>query len=864
MFAFVGRLAPRAALGLIAVAVLALFWTAGPALAAGKVRTGPLPAWVKPVAPPEPKAERIRQVADGIYYLLLDNQDRPASPLDQRFVRQVYKVTDRSGLEAAARIDILFDPASEDVTLHRLQVWRDGKAQDRLKGADIQLIRREKDLDKGIMDGRKTAHIELKDVRVGDLVEYAYSVENSDPLLAGTYAGDLSTTWSTPVALTRFRLLWPHGRPITVRAYSGAPAPTVRPGRDRDEYVWESVDPAPTQKEDDAPNWIDQWGRITVSSMTSWREVAAWSLPFYTGRGELTPEWAAKVDAIARKYPAAADRITEALRLVQDDIRYVSLSIGEGSYRPRAPAEVIRSGYGDCKDKALLLTTVLARLGVAAAPALTDSTRGRALNDEGPNASAFDHAIVRIELGGKAYWVDPTASQQGGRFPNLETLFYGLALPVRPGQAGLEPIPVAPPAQPMTDVVERYELPRGSHADLKLTVISTFAADGANSMRDHLASQSLAEFEKKYFDYYAGMYPGIRRERPVEVSDDRDANLVVLREAYLIPAASLAKDGLAKTFPIKASALTSYKVPDARERRFPFWVDFPVNDRHRIVIVSPGRRPPAPAKLEIDGKTFHFVRAAVRDGDTLTITETLKSVREVVPPAEVADYRADASRLGDEVASNLDLTSNAGGQIGGRDTLIAWVVGLIVLGAITALAAVGLRWGAAGDAAWAGEGQFYPVSLRKFVLMCLATGGLYPFFWTWKSWRWAKAYDGQDIQPFWRALFSVFWIYALFAQINRRLARPLPAWTGIAATAAYVLWAVGDAVLNRWKEAPLWLHVAGLTSFVCLLPHVVAVARLNGPDNAALKANSRFGWRAAVAIAASAAFYALAFSAWYV
>ena len=57
--------------------------------------------------------------------------------------------------------------------------------------------------------------------------------------------------------------------------------------------------------------------------------------------------------------------------------------------------------YGDCKDKAYLLSKILARLDIAASPALVSTTRGSATRDVVPTAAAFNHVIVRALIDGR-------------------------------------------------------------------------------------------------------------------------------------------------------------------------------------------------------------------------------------------------------------------------------------------------------------------------------------------------------------------------------------------------------------------------------------------------------------------------------
>jgi hypothetical protein len=368
-------------------------------------------------------------------------------------------------------------------------------------------------------------------------------------------------------------------------------------------------------------------------------------------------------------------------------------------------------------------------------------------------------------------------------------------------------------------------------------------------MRGKLANDSIAELERKYLDFYAGLYPGVEREGQIQTTDDRDANILVIREAYRVPADSLQRNRLIETFPLKASGLTNYKAPDGT-RRMPYWADFPVNDRHRIVLVTPGRKPPAPDGDEIDGKAFHYARKVERNGETLTITETLVSKSELVEPGDLADYRKDVDALGDDVYATVDLTSTTGGLFGGHAKVLEILVVTLATLVLAVASVLGLRSALAAGEPWAGTALYYPVSLRKFVVMSVATAGLYPIFWRWKAWRWARRYDAQDIQPFWRAFLAVIWLWPLFNQANKRLGpKALPRWLGVSAAVLLVIGSVADAFAADLDLMPDAVRpLVPIALFVCDLPGVVAVLRLNGHDAEATKQNSRFTWHTAVAL----------------
>lgn len=75
------------------------------------------------------------------------------------------------------------------------------------------------------------------------------------------------------------------------------------------------------------------------------------------------------------------DRAAMALRFVQTYARYLAIGIGEGGFRPRDLEEIWRSRLGDCKDKSLLLATMLRHLGIKACPALVNTYDGASLSE---------------------------------------------------------------------------------------------------------------------------------------------------------------------------------------------------------------------------------------------------------------------------------------------------------------------------------------------------------------------------------------------------------------------------------------------------------------------------------------------------
>jgi hypothetical protein len=101
------------------------------------------------------------------------------------------------------------------------------------------------------------------------------------------------------------------------------------------------------------------------------------------------------------------DSLQAVHRWVAQDLRYVSLSLGIGGYRPRLPAEVLETRYGDCKDKTTLFVAFARRLGWEAYPVITSA--GTRVDSTRPSVHAFDHVIAGLRRAGAWTFLDLTA-----------------------------------------------------------------------------------------------------------------------------------------------------------------------------------------------------------------------------------------------------------------------------------------------------------------------------------------------------------------------------------------------------------------------------------------------------------------------
>ncbi len=630
------------------LALLALLAPGAPAAENVPLLRAPAPAGIEWTPIPAANPARLRAVEDGSYDLLEDTQIDATGDFATTFRRQAIKVVDRQGLEGAAQSKISFDPAIQRLIVHRIALWRDGRMIDQTARAAIDLLRQENELDNGIITGERTALIRLADVRVGDVVDIAWSWQDIAGAWRGNFFDTASLGWSVPTGLTRYRLSMPAARPLVARSFEHAPAPSVRRVGNVVVREWRVMDPDPVTDASGSPKWWNPWPRVSLSTMADWGTVDRWSQPFYAQDMRLPTDFARRVDAIAAATPDLKRRTIAALRLVQDSIRYTSLSIGPGSFVPRAPAATVRNGFGDCKDKTLLLVAVLRRLGIAAWPALTDSDEGQALDRILPAANAFDHVITLATIAGRNYWLDATMDHQGGQLDTLAPLSYGFALPIRPGQDRLLAIPNPIPAAPTMATTERYRLDANG---MTLDVHTIYTSDEADIERASLAKKGLAKTEIAKLDFYRSLYPGLQSSGSVGVADDREANRVIVHQRFMLPAEAEDYARTTRTLELAAGTIRDlFTRPGGPARAAPVAMTFSINRTHRMILDVADFRPSLSGLESSHGPGFDFDASSHHDGDKLVLDFSLVAKAPFVD----GKYAPAIARQIDTVQQNSD------------------------------------------------------------------------------------------------------------------------------------------------------------------------------------------------------------------
>lgn len=492
---------------------------AAPASAAKKPVFGPPPKWVEVAPIPDPPPT---EGAPAIQTLLDDNQSRLTPSGDSFYNRRVQRVLKPEGLAALTTFGLTWDPEDEVVTLHGLKIIRGGKTIDLLdRGRKLLVLRRENDLERAMLDGRMSASQQIEGLQVGDILDSSWTHSGRDPV-AGNRSYDMEGLGFPGVAgRYRVKLSWPDGAPIRYRTTPGFGEPKVAT---RDGWTYLDLDVVNAQAPKSpvgAPQRFRRLGYMETSGFESWNEISRIMAPLYQRAANISPasDLRLEIEAIAKRTKDPKERAFAALRLVEDKTRYFFIGIGDGGYVPALADDTWQRRFGDCKGKTALLLAILKELDVPAEPALVSLGGGDGMNERLPSLAAFNHVIVRTELGGKVYWLDGTRTGDKSGLDSLRPPPHRWALPIRSAGADLEPIVLTPLDAPQVEATMSLDASRGLDQPAALRIKTRLTGDAANAMRQMVAAAPRGDLERNFRQQMSGSMSWAQVEK-VEWTDD--------------------------------------------------------------------------------------------------------------------------------------------------------------------------------------------------------------------------------------------------------------------------------------------------------------------------------------------------------
>jgi len=316
----------------------------------------------------------------------------------KRLERRVYRIL-RAGGEGYGVVRVDFSPQSRVTSLQGWSIPAEGKDFEAKQRDIIETAFSNVDGGELVTDVR-TKVMRIPAAVPGSIVGYEFEQE----LLPYEMTDEWGFQDVVPVREARFTVRMPPGwsHQVFWLNHAGVAPTEVAPGQ----WRWIVSDLEPVKLERQMPPWRGIAGRMVVSlqppggaggGFRTWQEVGSWYQGLVQGRRDASPQIREKARQLSA---AAADPLAKMQALaayVQKDIRYVAIELGVGGVQPHPASQVLTHGYGDCKDKVTLLSSMLNEIGVESYYVLINTERGSVMADTPPNLG-FNHAVIAIKL----------------------------------------------------------------------------------------------------------------------------------------------------------------------------------------------------------------------------------------------------------------------------------------------------------------------------------------------------------------------------------------------------------------------------------------------------------------------------------
>lgn len=254
--------------------------------------------------------------------------------------------------------------------------------------------------------------ITMPEVNVGSVIEYRVVIESRGSQIKNAFWEELSLAPSVPIKLFKITLILPKKLDIQYKEFNLSHKPKITRNHAAVTYAWEIPDAYDERKPEDytpPPGVEDVIEGVEFSSIKSWKDISDWWYSLVRKNLKITPDIEAAAEKAIAGRADLKDKVRAILEYIQDNFRYVSMSLGQHSLEPHPTDEIFKNKYGDCKDLALLCVAMFKVAGIESNAALfRDEFSITDPKHDLPMPTLFDHVIVLVKDDrGGSFYVDP-------------------------------------------------------------------------------------------------------------------------------------------------------------------------------------------------------------------------------------------------------------------------------------------------------------------------------------------------------------------------------------------------------------------------------------------------------------------------
>lgn len=570
--------------------------------------------------------------------------------LASRFHQVVFQpLTDAAAAEAR-EYGFAFQADTESVQLRGARIYRKGGQIDEAiesgEGATDNPAM-------AMYSSARAFYVHFPRLDPGDVVELQYRVEDVAHRNAfADYFGEVVYMQSTePIARSEYVLITPKSRTFYFNKpnVAGIAQKVEEKGNER---IWHftAENVAPLEPEPAMPPLAESLGHVHVSTYKSWDDMGRWYWGLVKDQFIADDEVRRRALEITKGAVDEKDKVRAIYDFVVQKTRYVALEFGIHGFKPYRCAQIFARGFGDCKDKATLIVTMLKELGIHATIVIVRTGMRGDFETEPASLAPFDHAIAYVPS--LDWYLDGTAEFTGSS--ELPAMDRGaLALQINEGKPKLVHLPEPSAAESVASKrVEATVNPDGSaQIDWRVEV----SGSGASSWRQRYHAK--ASQKQRVQEDLASELPGLEVQGVVASDLDDIERPVEIRAKAKAPSYAR-RDGETRTVPVgaKEHMVRSYAPLSSRRRDVRIFA-LSTQENETVVKLPQGAKIlGAPHAAEGTSPYGSFKVETETNGGTVRVKTTVAITKSRIPASQYAAFRAFCEQVDRELGQTLTYT----------------------------------------------------------------------------------------------------------------------------------------------------------------------------------------------------------------
>ncbi len=485
----------------------------------------------------------------------------------------------------------------------------------------------------------RTFFVSFPRLSPGDIVEVRYRIDDV------TVKNDLKDSFydtefvqeRDPVLESEFVLVSPKSKALTtfVANVPQMKVETSESGEQRTQRfkVTELAGLAPEPAQ---PPASEIAGQVHVSSFKSWEEVGSFYWNLVKDQFDIDEEVRKRTAEIAKTHKDELSRV-KAVYHYATELRYVALEFGIEGIKPRRCALTIARGWGDCKDKATVIVTMLRELGIPSTLVLVRTgMRGDLPMGAPPSLAVFDHAIAYVPS--LDLYLDGTAEGSGSsEFPAMDR--GSVALQINEGKAKLVRLPNAGPEASPHD--RKFDITLSADGSATFVAESVVAGVNAPSWRARYAPAGTRK-DRAAQDFSGFLGPiDLTKEASVTVKDVTDVekpfNVTVRGKASAI--ARREGDLLSTAVASSLEFGRGLVAPSSRQTELVVGALSQSVEKRTFKLPAGAKIERQPQATKVDSSFGSVSIEVTSEGGKVTVVSKLSLTKSRIKPAEYAAFR---------------------------------------------------------------------------------------------------------------------------------------------------------------------------------------------------------------------------------